>query len=109
MTLRNPRPVFERMVEEVDHAVAVVARFGAGLDRVVGSGDAVIREDAVAPVDERTAGNGVLIAVGLIAERVVRRLVVSVERQRAEALIAEGSLDLGAAVERADRGRVEDE
>ena len=50
-----------------------------------------------------------LEAVGLIAERVVRRLVVAVKRQRAEALIAEGSLNLSAAVERSDGWRVEDE
>ncbi len=59
--------------------------------------------------DERPAGQRVLVAEGLIAERVVRRRVVAVKGQRAEALIAERALDFGAAVERPDRRRVEDQ
>ena len=107
MALRHPAPVLERVVGEPDETGMQVAGFHSRFDRRVVSGDAVMREYAVAPVEKRSVLKRVFVSVRLIVERVPRRLVEAAKGKNAQTLIAERAFHFRSAVERSDVGRVE--
>ena len=107
VALQNPVAGFKCVVGEPHQPALEVPPFHAGLDRGVVAGNAVMGEDAVAPVEERSVLQGVLVAVRLIVERIAGRLIEAAKRKYAEALVAERSFDLRAAIERPDIRRIE--
>ena len=92
------------MIEEPSKAAVEVSAFDAGFKGVVVAGETVVSKDGVGPIEERSVRHRVLVAEGLIVERVARGLIESVKCQHAEALKAEGAFHFCAAVEWANVG-----